>query len=299
MLQKQRARFGYFLVLPALLLVVLLNVAPLIQGLILSMQSQNLIRPNPGNFVGARHYIRALTNDPEFWSSTVNTFYYTLGSVVFAYLVSLALALLLNLDIKGRAFLRALFLIPWVVPNVVTALLWKWFYNDQFGLANFALSKLGLISAPIQWLSTPSMAMPSVIAVQVWKLYPVMTVVLLAALQNVPREVLEAAKVDGANPLQRFWYVTLNFIRPSSMIIVLLAAIWTMISFDIVYLLTGGGPAGATQNLAIMVYTKAFWASQLGYASAIGVLMMAFLIALGIAQQALGSYFSKKAGEHV
>jgi multiple sugar transport system permease protein len=299
LLQKQRARFGYFLVLPALLLVVLLNVAPLIQGLILSVQSQNLIRPNPSSFVGARHYIKALTDDSEFWRSTFNTFYWTIGSVVVAYFISLALALLLNLEIKGRAFLRALFLIPWVVPNVVTALIWKWFYNDQFGIANFALTQLGFISSPIQWLSTPAFAMPSVIAVQVWKLYPIITVVLLAALQNVPKEVIEAAKVDGANPLQRFWFVTVNFIRPSSMIIVLLAAIWTFQSFDIVYLLTGGGPAGATQNLAVMVYTKAFWASQLGYASAIGVLMMAILVALGLAQQALAAYFSRRFGESV
>jgi len=297
-LQKQRARFGYFLVMPALLLVVLLNVVPLIQGLILSVQSQNLIRPNPDAFVGARHYVRALTADPEFWNATTNTFVWTFGSVAVAYVLSLCLALLLNLDIRGRSVMRALFLIPWVVPNVVTALLWKWFYNDQYGVANFVLLKLGLVQEPVQWLSTPEAAMPSVIAVQVWKLYPLMTVVLLAALQNVPREVIEAAKVDGANAWHRFWNVTLNFIRPQSMLIVLLCAIWTFQSFDIIYLLTGGGPGGATQNLAVMVYTKAFWASQLGYASAIGVLMMAILVALGLAQQVLDHYFSRRAGEN-
>ncbi|MET3926019.1 sugar ABC transporter permease [Devosia sp. 2618] len=298
MLQKQRARFGYLLVLPALLLVTLLNVVPLIQALILSVQSQNLIRPNPTAFVGARHYLRALTSDPEFWSSTIHTFQWTIGSVVIAYIISLGLALLLNMEIRGRAFLRAMFLIPWVVPNVVTALLWKWFYNGQFGVANFVLMKLGIISEPIQWLSTPEAAMPSVIAVQVWKLYPLMTVVLLAALQNVPKEVLEASRVDGANPIQRFFYVTFNFIRPQSMIIVLISAIWTFQSFDIVYLLTGGGPGGATQTLAIMVYTKAFWATQLGYASAIGVLMMVLLVSLGLAQQALEVFFLKRAGKN-
>lgn len=298
MLKKQRARFGYILVLPALLLVTLLNVAPLIQALILSVQNQNLIRPNPEAFVGLRHYVRALTTDAEFWSSTLHTFQWTIGSVVLAYVLSLGLALLLNLDIRGRAFLRAMFLIPWVVPNVVTALLWKWFYNDQFGVANFVLLKLGIVDQPVQWLSTPGAAMPSVIAVQVWKLYPLMTVVLLAALQNVPKEVLEASRVDGANAWQRFRYVTFNFIRPQSMIIVLISAIWTFQSFDIVYLLTGGGPGGATQTLAIMVYTKAFWATQLGYASAIGVLMMVFLVTLGLLQQALLAYFNSRAGQN-
>ena len=125
--------------------------------------------------------------------------------------------------------------------------------------------------------------MPAVIVVQIWKLYPVMTVVLLAALQGVPKELIEAAKIDGANALQRFWYVTANFLRPTSIIIVLLAAIWTFQNFDIVYLLTGGGPAGSTQTLPVMVYVKAFWASQLGYASAIGVIILLILLCLGFA----------------
>lgn len=285
MLQQQRARFAYFLVMPALVLVLLLNVLPLIQGVIVSLQNQNMIRPNPTAFVGFRHYARALFVETEFWATTARTIYWTLGSVAGAYILSLGLALLLNMDIWGRGLFRALFLIPWVIPDVVTALLWKWFYSDQFGMANFALMKLGLINSPILWLSNPAAAMPAVIVVQIWKLYPIMTIVLLAALQGVPKELHEAAKIDGANTWQRFWYITMNFLRPSSMIIVLLGCIWTFQSFDIVYLLTGGGPAGATQTLPIMVYVKAFWASELGYAGAIGVLMLVFLLLLGFAYQ--------------
>jgi multiple sugar transport system permease protein len=293
-LQKQRARFAYYLVLPAMVIVVLLNVAPLIEGVIVSLQNQNMIRPNPTAFVGLRHYIRALTEDPDFWNAAGNTVYWTIGSVAGAYLLSLGLALLLNLDIYGRGFFRALFLIPWVIPDVVTALLWKWFYSDQYGIANFALARLGIVDSPILWLSSQTMAMPAVILVQIWKLYPIMTVVLLAALQGVPKELIEAAKIDGANPFQRFWYVTFNFLRPSSMIIVLLAAIWTFQSFDIVYLLTGGGPAGATETLAIMIYVKAFWASQLGYAAAIGVLTMLALLVLGLFQQLIDRMTSRE-----
>lgn len=295
MLQKQRERFAYVLVMPALILVLALNVLPMVQGLILSVQRQNLIRPNPDAFIGFGHYLQALTRDPDFWSSTVNTLYFTAGSVTGAYLLSLGLALLLNLDIMGRGFFRALFLIPWVVPDVVTALLWKWVYSDQYGIANFLLLKLGLIDSPLLYLSSQEAAMPAVIVVRIWQLYPIMTVVLLAALQNVPREIIEAAKIDGANAFQRFWYVTFEYIRPSSSIIVLLASIWTFQAFDVVYLLTGGGPAGATQNLAIMVYVKAFWSSQLGYAAAIGVIMLLFLLLLGLAQQALDSYMNRGA----
>jgi multiple sugar transport system permease protein len=287
MLQRQRARLAYYLVLPAMFLVVLLNLVPLLQGLIISMQNQNMIRPNPEAFVGLKHYIRALTRDDEFWAAAGHSVYFTVGSVTGAYFLSLGLALLLNLNIKARGLFRALFLIPWVVPDVVTALLWKWFYSDQWGFANFALLKLGIVSTPVLWLSTPAMAMPSVIIVQIWKLYPIMTVVLLAALQGVPKELTEAAKIDGANAFQRFWYVTMNFLRPTSMIIVLLACIWTFQSFDIIYLLTGGGPADSTQTLPVLVYVKAFWASQIGYASAIGVLILVFLLMLGFANLAL------------
>lgn len=287
MLQRQRARLAYYLVLPALTLVVVLNLLPLIQGVIISMQNQNMIRPNPTAFVGAKHYIKALTADVEFWMAAGHSLYFTVFAVIGAYLLSLGLALLLNLDIMARGLFRALFLIPWVVPDVVTALLWKWFYSDQWGFANFALLKLGLVETPVLWLSTPGMAMPSVIIVQIWKLYPIMTVVLLAALQSVPKELIEAAKIDGANALQRFWFVTVNFIRPTSMIIILLGCIWTFQSFDIIYLLTGGGPADATLTLPVLVYVKAFWASQLGYASAIGVLILLCLLIAGFGNLAL------------
>jgi multiple sugar transport system permease protein len=283
MLQQRRARLAYFLVLPALTLVVILNLVPLVQGVIISMQNQNMIRPNPEAFVGLRHYTRALTDDGEFWRSTWHSFYFTISAVAGAYALSLGLALLLNQSIRARGLFRALFLIPWVVPEVVTALLWKWVYSDQWGIANFALVRLGIVEAPVLWLSDPHVAMPSVIIVQIWKLYPIMTVVLLAALQSVPKELIEAAKIDGANAFQRFWYVTANFLRPTSIIIVLLGCIWTFQNFDIVYLLTGGGPAGSTQTLPVMVYVKAFWASQLGYASAIGVIILVILLMLGFA----------------
>lgn len=293
MLRQRRERFAYFLILPALFLVVLLNLIPLIEGVIVSMQNQNMVRPNPEAFVGFKHYYRALFDDDEFWASTGRTFYWTIGSVTGAYILSLGLALLLNLDVWGRGFFRALFLIPWVVPEVVTALLWKWIYADEFGIANFVLLRLGLVDSPVLWLSNPSVAMPAVIVVQIWKLYPIMTIVLLAALQNVPKELLEAAKIDGANAWQRFRYVTFNFIRPTSVIITLLGAIWTFQSFDIVYLLTGGGPADATQILPVMIYVKAFWATQIGYAASIGVLLMLFLVMLGAAQLALGRWLAQ------
>ena len=282
MTKRQRTRLAYILILPSLFFIVLLNLYPLAEGVILSLQSQKLTRPNPDAFIGLEHYRYALFGDGVFWSSLYKTVLWTLGAVVGSYVISLGLAQLLNLEIRGRGLFRALFLIPWVIPDVVTALLWKWLYNDEFGVINFVLSRLGLISRPIQWLSNPDTAMFSVILVQVWKVYPLMTIVLLAALQSVPRELYEAAMLDGANAWQRFLNVTLPLIRSTSIIITLLLGIWTFQNFDIVFLLTGGGPAGATQILATLVYERAFFALDMGYAAALGVLMLIVLLGMSI-----------------
>jgi multiple sugar transport system permease protein len=271
------------MILPSVAMITLLTLVPLLEGLIVSVQSQDMGRPNPTRFVGWEHYIRALFEDDDFWSSLRRTIIWTIGSVAGAYCLALSLALLVNIDIQGRKFFRALFLLPWVVPEVSTALLWKWLYGDEFGILNFILKSLGIISSPVLWLADPNLAMPSVIAVQIWKLYPVMFIVLLAALQNVPNELHEAAIIDGANSRQRFWYITLPFIRGTSVITTLLASIWSFQNFDIIYLLTGGGPAGVTKVLATLMYQKAFWGSEMGYAAAIGVLMLVVLLLLSIA----------------
>jgi len=283
MLLKRRTRIAYFMILPSVAMITLLTLVPLLEGLIVSVQSQDMGRPNPTRFVGWEHYIRALFEDDDFWSSLRLTIIWTIGSVAGAYCLALSLALLVNIDIQGRKFFRALFLLPWVVPEVSTALLWKWLYGDEFGILNFILKSLGIISNPVLWLADPNLAMPSVIAVQIWKLYPVMFIVLLAALQNVPKELHEAAIIDGANSRQRFWYITLPFIRGTSVITTLLASIWSFQNFDIIYLLTGGGPAGVTKVLATLMYQKAFWGSEMGYAAAIGVLMLVVLLLLSIA----------------
>jgi multiple sugar transport system permease protein len=283
MLKQQRARFAYYLVLPSVILITLLNVVPLVQGVLVSLQRQNMVRPNPTSFVGFRHYNRALFEDEIFWSSLGRTIVWTAGSVVGGYIIALALALLLNREIYGRGFFRALLLIPWVIPDAATALIWKWLYADQYGVFNFLLISFGLADRQVQWLADPNMAMVSVIAVQIWKLTPVMFIVLLAALQNVPTELHEAAELDGAGPVQRFRYVTFPVIQPTSVIITLLASIWTFQSFDIVYLLTGGGPADATEILPTLIYQKAFWASEIGYAAALGMLTLICLVILSVA----------------
>jgi multiple sugar transport system permease protein len=282
MYSRRRARFGYFLILPSLIVIVLLDLYPVVEGVVVSLQSQNMMRLDQTAFVGVEHYERALFEDDVFWWSVFATLIWTAGAVVGGYLVALGLALLLDRELRGRNFFRALFLLPWVIPDICTALLWKWLYGDEFGVINFLLLRTGVIEAPVQWLANPDLALPSVIAVQIWKLYPVMFIVLLAALQNVPRELHEAATIDGATARQRFWHITLPFIRSTSIIITLLASIWTFQSFDIVYLLTGGGPSDATRILPTLIYQKAFWGLEMGYATALGMLMLVCLLIISV-----------------
>jgi len=293
MFLKHRARIAYFLILPSLLLITLLDLYPVIEAMIVSLQSQNIMRPNPDGWVGLRHYQRALFDEPVFWASLWRTCIWTAGSVAGAYLLALGLALLLNMQIRARAFFRAILLIPWVMPEVSTALIWKWLYGDQFGVLNFLLLRAGVVDFPVQWLADPDTAMASVIVVQIWKLYPVMFIVLLASLLNVPKELGEAATIDGATPLQRFRFITFPFIRPTSIVITLLASIWTFHNFDIVYLLTGGGPASATKILPTLIYDKAFWGLEIGYASALGMLMLVCLLIISAFY--LWAYRSQKA----
>lgn len=292
MLQRRRERLAYFLILPSILLITLLNLYPAVQAFLVSLQSQNMMRPNPTAYVGFAHYVASLAGDSPFWASLGRTIEFTLGAVVGGYLLGLGLALLLSLEVRGRAFFRALFLIPWVIPDVATAMLWKWLYGDEFGILNVLLLRTGVVHQPVQWLADTDIAMLSVIIVQVWKLYPIMFVTLLAALQNVPTELHEAAKLDGATALQRLWHVTLPLIRPASVVITLLAAIWTFQSFDVIYLLTGGGPADATQVLSTLIYQKAFWAMDRGTATALAMLMLVVL--LGLTLSYLTAYRSQR-----
>src|SRR4051794_20982246 len=188
MFLERRVRFAYLAIIPSLIVITLLDVYPIIQSIIVSLQNQNMSSSNPEEFVGLQHYSRALFDEPVFWSSLGKTIIWTAGSVLGAYLVALSLALLLNTSIRGRGVFRALFLIPWVIPEVATALLWKWLYADEFGVLNFVLMRFGIVRQPVLWLADTSLALPAVILVQIWKLYPVMFIVLLAALQNVPKE---------------------------------------------------------------------------------------------------------------
>jgi ABC-type sugar transport system permease subunit len=278
-LSKQAA--PYLLILPSSVLMVILILFPLVRGIVMSFTEVDLAARGHMTFVGLEQY-KKLPDDPVFWRALVNTFKWTLGVVVFQYLFGLGIALLLNEKIPFRGLFRGLILVPWVVPSVVAALVWRWIYAGKYGILNRMLQQVGLIDEPLRWLSDPRLAMPSVVAVGIWKWVPFMAVVLLAGLQSIPSELYEAAKVDGANIIHRFRYITMPHLRNLSIIATLLSVIWTFNHFDIVYVMTKGGPANATHLISTYSYLTAFSYFDIGYAASMGVVMLVVLMLFAV-----------------
>lgn len=271
----------YWLILPSLVLMLILIFYPLVRGVVMSFMEVDLIHQGAMTFVGLEQY-KKLLDDPIFTHSLLNTLKWTLGVVVFQYLFGLGIALLMNEKIPMRGLMRGLILVPWVVPSVVAALVWRWIYAGEYGILNHILRQIGLIQRPLEWLSDPKLAMPAVIAVGIWKWVPFMAVVLLSGLQSVPQEEYESATVDGANTFQRFWFITMPHLRNLSMIVTLLSFIWTFNHFDIVYVMTKGGPANTTHLLSTYSYLTAFSFFDIGYAAAMSVIMLIALMIFAI-----------------
>lgn len=269
----------YLLLLPALLLLATLTVAPLIYSLVLSVFESRLGHPL-GEFVGLRNFL-VIWQEPRFWSSALTTLFWVAGSVGIEVTLGVVLATLLNNLLFGKVFFRAALFFPWVMPVAVIAFLWQWIYNAQNGILNVSLRALGLIqeSTPL-WLASPETALPSALAVSVWRGTPFIIVMVLAALQSIPRDEYEAARISGAGPLKEFWYVTLPNLRDIIIILAVLRTMQIANNFSLMWLLTGGGPAGATETLPILIYLKGFGAHDFGQASAVAVML---LLALSVA----------------
>lgn len=281
-LLKTETTFAWLLLLPATLALVLIRVVPLLEGIGISFTNRRLLEDRPTSIVWFDNYIRVFTQDSEFWQVFLFTIIYTVCVVAFSYALGLAIALLMNMNIKFRGFFRVLLLIPWVVPGVVAAASWKWSLNDQSGIVNILLQNLHLASDSIPFLANPIWAKLVVIFFGAWKNYPYMALSLLAGLQTVPTDTKEAARIDGANVFQSFFRVILPQIKPVTMVCTTLMFIWTFNNFDNVYLLTTGGPDGATQVMSVLSYYSAFARMNMGYASAISTVMLVFMMILSV-----------------
>lgn len=280
--KKSRDYFGYKLLLPSAILFLLISVYPLISGIWMSFTNKSLMRSSETKFIFLENYIR-LFSDREFTGSLAFTFLYTTMVVFLSYGAGLILALALNRDMKGRAVFRTIFLLPWVIPSVVAMTNWSWLLNDQFGFINAFLTKLHIIDRPILFLADYKYIRITVILISVWKSMPFMMISLLAGLQSVPKELYEAASMDGAGFPARLRNITLPLIWPVSFISVTLNFIWTINNFENIWLLTGGGPNGHTFTLPIYSYYTAFYRQNLSYAATIATtLIICMLLAGGV-----------------
>lgn len=266
----------YLLVAPAFTVMLMIVAYPFANAIWMSFHQAQLLRPDRNAFVGLANFQQAL-EDSVFREAVGNTVVWVLGTVGGQLLLGLLFALVLNEAFLGRGFVRAVVLIPWVTPSVVCALIFLWMFNGSFGVINHLLVGMGLIGKPILWLSDASTALPSAMAGLVWHGFPFFTIMILAALQAIPGDLYEAAKVDGADAWRSFRYVTLPLMMPTILIITLLRTIWVSNHVDIPYVMTGGGPGYSSTTLALYTVTTARVKLDFGYASALSILLATVL----------------------
>lgn len=273
-------RFAYALITPSVIMVLLIYFYPMLNGFWQSLHFYSRVAPWAYAFIGLENYWTALQSN-DFWVALRNSAVWTIGGVSASYTLGLIAALLLNAEFRGRGIYRAVLLLPWVVPPVVAGTSWMWMYADQDGIINRTLRDLHIISKPIYWLSVPHLAMIAVIIVHVWHSFPFMMITVLAALSGIPDDIYEAGRIDGASNLQLYRYITFPLIFPISVTAIVLSSIWTFNDFGTIFVLTGGGPAGATTTLIIQSYKEAFQRYNVGYGTALAVIAM--MLMMGIA----------------
>lgn len=267
----KQSSYAYILIAPGLILVMLILVYPLLRGVVSSFFTQEPASMKFASFAGF-DYFQQLLKDQIFSRALGNSAIWTFAIVAAQYIIGLCIALLLNRDFKGRGIYRSLILIPWVVPNIAAAMTWKWMYAGQYGIINYILKGLGIISSDVDWLGSSKTAFGALIVTAIWKGIPFIAIVLLAALQSIDTSLFEAVRIDGGSPLQGFRYITLPGIKKVSITTILLVIIWTFNQFDLVYAMTKGGPSNSTQIVPVYTYMTAFNFFNLNYAAAIGVI---------------------------
>lgn len=275
-LGKQDKRLGMLLVLPIVIFMLVLVAYPLINMIILSFQNYNILS-GVGKFVGVKNYLWIFTNT-EFWRILKNTVVYSVGSLIPCAILGVICALVLNRDIVGRSVIRAFVIFPYLMPMVVCAAMFRFMFNDLCGVFEYWLQKLGIVEGTFNLFGNPKYAMFGVIIVTIWKYTPMIMVAILGRLQIIPKQLYEAARIDGANDWQSFRYITFPYILPVLVVTMLMRFIFLFNKWDIVYLLTGGGPLGKTETLPTLLVNEAFSTYNFGKASAIGVVVFIILI---------------------
>ena len=260
---------GPLFVFPALFVLAMLVFYPLVYTVILSVTDP------AGNFVGLDNF-RTMLDQRLTGITLINTLVYVGFSILFQIVLGTAVGILLNAPFWGRGALRAIVVVPWVIPGIVAATTWAWMFHTEFGIINFMAQSVGAIDAPIGWLTNPNTVMPALITVNVWKMFPFVAIMVLAGLQAIPKDVYEAARIDGARLHEEILYVTLPYLRPVLTSLAVLLAIWGLNAITIIYSMTGGGPANRSIILPIQIFRQAFEFFQFNQAAALSVMFLLF-----------------------
>jgi multiple sugar transport system permease protein len=276
-LRSQEKRTGLYLLLPAVALLLLVFAYPIARSVWLGLFNQNLGTELKPVFAGLNNYTRIM-GDGRFWQSFGVTARFTVISVVIELILGMAIALILNRSFRGRDLVRTIAILPWALPTALIALGWTWIFNDQYGIANDILLRLGLAQSGINWLGEPLTANVATIFADVWKTTPFISILLLAGLQSIPADLYEAHALDGATPVQSFWQITLPLLLPQIIIATLFRFAQAFGIFDLIQVMTGGGPGGSTEVVALYIYSNAMRYLDFGYGSALVVITFLLLV---------------------
>ncbi len=278
---KGRRRTGYLFLIPSIFIIVVFIAYPVLNTAYTSFLSLRIqtIRLG-GKFVGLKNYID-LFQDPLFIQALKFTCLFTVVAVVLETVLGMVCALIMNRKFKGQSFVRAAILIPWAIPTIVSGLMWQFMFAESYGIINQLLQSWGVISEPIKWVTGEKYAFWSVIISDVWKTSPYMSLLLLSGLQTISKELYEAAAIDGAGAIKRFWYITIPMLKPVLMVSLLFRTIQSFRIYDLVSVLTSGGPANSTQSLTLFTVKNYFQFGNLGYGAAAA--MVTFVISMVIA----------------
>lgn len=293
--KKEKFNFApYILILPACLLMGLIMIYPLGKVFYLSFQHYNPTKPFTNGFAGLDNFITIFTKK-EFYNALGVSAKFVACEVVLQLIFGMIVALILNQRFKGRGFFRALTFIPWALSGVLTAVLWSILFNQHFGVLNDLLAKLGIIKEPIAWLANTKFVLGSVIVAELWRGIPFFAISLLAAMQGLPDDIYEAARVDGSTKLQTFRFITLPMLKNTIVLTTLLRTIWEFNSVDLIYSLTGGGPVGKTTTLSMLIANQAIKTSNYGYGSALSVVSFAILAVIAVIYMKLSGFGKEEA----
>ena len=278
MMKKKKFQYQPFILLaPAILIVILIIGYPVVRAVVLSLYKYDLTNLQGVKFVGLQNYIDIFTKDPAVWPAFKNTVIWVSVTVISQLLLSLLLANILNKFFIGRGIVRSVVLIPWVTPCVLISLMWAWIFNGNYGVMNEILQKLHLINENVAWIAQPNTALWIQILAMIWQGIPFFTIMILAAMQSVPRELYESASVDGASRIKQYFYITIPGIASTIVSTVMIRLIWVFNNVDIIYTMTGGGPGYSSLTLSVYTYLQAQKSMKFGYGSAVAIIGAVFM----------------------